>query len=291
MSPCIRVVLALALVLGASSARAQEDDRLRWAPEWNRVHPAAYTVVGSVTAFALVFDNLYEGAPEARLRGPTFLDRPVRAALMAESDEGREIAGQLSDALLAVMIAWPLIDSAIVVGIADTNSDVFWQLTWIAAESYALELLINTLFKQLVARERPHGSRCTLEDRLEDPARCGPDGRLRSFYSGHSSISFSAAGQVCVTHLHLPVYGSRAADIVACGAALLLASTISTLRIVADRHYVTDVLVGAAVGFATGFLLPYLLHYHQWGSEGPAPDPSMAAPLAIPPVLGWGGSF
>jgi membrane-associated phospholipid phosphatase len=285
--------LVLCLALAASSARAQDHEhRLRWSDDWARVHPAAYAITGAMGGASLMFDGLYEGGAEAQLRGPTFIDQPVRDALMASTDEGREIAGMVSDVLLGVMIAWPLVDALVVAGLGDLNPDVAWQLTWIAAESYAVEMLINTIFKQLVARERPHGSRCTLEDRLENPGRCGPSGRLRSFYSGHSSFSFSAAGQVCVHHTHLPLYGSDAADAFACGAALLVASTVATLRMIADRHYVTDVLVGAVVGLSSGFLLPYLLHY-QWDPGDPEPpDVVMATrPLSAPVMLGWSGTF
>lgn len=289
MKRALAMVLVLALPI---SARADEDDRLRWSPSWARVHPASYAITGAVGAFTLVFDHLYDGGPEAQLRGPTIFDEPVRDALMAPTDEGRELAGRVSDVLLAMLIAWPLFDATVVVGIADTNSDVFAQLASITAESYAAEMLINTLFKQLVARERPHGQRCTLEDRLENPRRCGPTGRLRSFYSGHSSFSFSAAGQVCVTHAHLPLYGSDAADAFACGSALVLAATVALLRVVADRHYITDVLVGALVGLGTGFLLPYLLHYQWDPRDEPPPDVRVSAsfPLAAP-ALGYAGRF
>lgn len=288
----MRVLLVVCLVVSASTAHAQDDDdRLRWSPHWARVHPASYAITGAMAGFALIFDHVYDSGPEAQLRGPTAIDAPVRNALMASTDEGRRVAGLVSDILLATMISWPLFDAAVVAGIGDTNPDVFWQLTWIAAESYALEFLINTLFKELVARERPLGSRCTLEDRLEDPKRCGPTGRLRSFYSGHTSFAFSAAGQVCVTHAHLPLYESGAADGVACGAALLVASTVAILRIVGDYHYLTDVLVGAAVGFMTGFLLPFFLHY-QWDPSGeppPRPVVPVHAEVSVPAMIGWGG--
>lgn len=286
----MRVCALLALLFATGTACAQDaDDRLEWSPHWARVHPAAYATVGGLSAFALIFDHLYDGGPEAQLRGPTIIDSPVRRALMATTDEGRRLASTISDALLVTLISWPLFDAAVVAGIADTNSDVFWQLTWIAAESYSLELLINTVMKQLVARERPHGSRCTLEDRLEDPVRCGPSGRLRSFYSGHSSFSFSAAGLVCVTHTHLPLYGNDIADGVACGVALALATTVATLRIVADRHYLTDVLVGALVGLTTGLVMPYLLHF-VWD---PSPDVgTVSVPVAsAPPTFSIGGVF
>lgn len=290
-----RAVAVLCVALLANTGHAQDrDGRLQWSPDWARVHPASYAITTAVASSSLIFDHLYESGPEAQLRGPTVIDAPVRAALMATSDEGRDLAGTISDILLGTMLAWPVLDALVVAGIVDTNPDVAWQLTWITAESYALEMLVNTLFKQLVARERPFGSRCTLEDRFENPGRCGPSGRLRSFYSGHSSFSFSAAGQVCVTHLHLPLYGSDVADGIACGAALAIASTVAILRVVGDYHYLTDILVGAAVGFTTGFLMPYLLHY-QWnpGSEEVRSDVTTLgrAPLSAPIMIGWSGAF
>lgn len=288
------LTLALCLGLAASSARAQDDEhRLRWEARWARVHPASYAITGALGGASLIFDGLYLGGTEAQLRGANVIDGPVRDALMANTDEGREIAAKISDVLLGTLLAWPIFDAAVIAGIADTNSDVFWQLTWIAAESYALEMLINTVFKQLVARERPHGSRCTLEDRLENPGRCGPTGRLRSFYSGHASFAFSAAGQVCVHHTHLPLYGNEIADGFACGGALLMATAVATLRMIADRHYLTDVLMGAVLGLSTGFLMPYLLHY-QWDTrDGTRPDVVVPAraPLSAPIMLGWSGTF
>lgn len=289
-----RSLVVLLILLAPLSARAEEgEDRLRWSPGWARVHPASYVVVGAFAGFSLMFDHLYEGGPEAQLRGPTVIDEPVRDALMASSDEGRELASLVSDVLLGTLILWPLFDALVIAGIADTNSDVAFQLTSMAAESFAVELLINTLLKQLVARERPHGFRCTLEDRLEHPELCGPGARLRSFYSGHSSFAFSGAGQVCVNHAHLPLYGSDVADALACGAAVLFAATAAVLRVVADRHYLTDVLVGAVVGLSTGFLLPYLLHYQWDPRDERAPDLAVDARAALgaAPLFGWAGTI
>jgi hypothetical protein len=287
----LAITLLSAPALVASPASAQAE--VRWSEEWARVHPAAYAVTGLAVGGALFFDFLVDPGPEALLRGPGFIDAPWRTRLMAQNQEDRERAATLSDVLLGVMLAWPFFDSIVVAGIGHQSTDVLWQMSMINAESYAADLLINTLFKQLVARERPHGARCTLEERLEDPRRCGPGGRLRSFYSGHSSASFNAAGLVCVHHLHLPLYGGGAPDYFACGTALLTAAIVATLRVVADRHYVSDVLTGAVVGFATGFLLPYLLHY-QWDPRPhvPAEPPGhTAGPLTFSPSFAWGGPF
>lgn len=291
-TPRASVLLSVALLGAAGTAAAQGVPRLEWDPEWDRVHPASYAVMGAAVAAALVLDHAFEPGVEALVRGPEVFDAPLRARLMSPSEAGREAAAALSDVLLGALLLWPVVDAVAVAGIADRNADVLWQLSSIAAESYAADLLISTIFKQFVARERPHGVRCTLEDRLEDPRRCGPGGRLRSFYSGHSSAAFNAAGVTCVSHLQVPLYGSLAADYAACGVALLSATLVATLRVVADRHYATDVVVGALLGLTTGFLMPYLLYFHQWGATEEAG--SAAAGLAWPPAgstLGFSGAF
>ena len=40
----------------------------------------------------------------------------------------------------------------------------------------------------------------------------------------------------------------------------VIAFTVSYLRIAADRHYFTDVTVGAALGIGTGIAIPLLFH-------------------------------
>ncbi len=287
-----RALVVGALLLIAPPARAQDLEPLQWSPHWARVHPASYAVTGAAIGSALFMEYLWRSGPEARVRGFVLFDEPVHDALMAGDREGRERAATVSDVLLGAMLAWPIVDSLAVAGLVYQSSDVAWQLTMITAESYAANFLIGTLVKHLVGRERPHGMRCTLEDRLEDPARCGPEGRLRSFLSGHSSSAFDAAGLVCVNHAYLPLYGGGAGDYVACGAALLTASIIATLRIIADRHYATDVIAGALLGLATGFLLPFLLHY-QWDPSDHHPPTigATAIGLTSAPIVSLGGSF
>jgi hypothetical protein len=47
--------------------------------------------------------------------------------------------------------------------------------------------------------------------------------------------------------------------------ALLLASATGVLRIAADDHYASDVIVGALVGIAAGYLFPKLAYYRPEG--------------------------
>ena len=59
---------------------------------------------------------------------------------------------------------------------------------------------------------------------------------------------------------------------------LPFAITTAVLRMVADKHYLTDVLVGAAVGTLFGIGLPLLLH-----NESPA---APASSLQLSPTPG-----
>jgi membrane-associated phospholipid phosphatase len=60
------------------------------------------------------------------------------------------------------------------------------------------------------------------------------------------------------------------------GSGLLLASTIGYLRIAADKHYLSDVLVGASVGSLVGFAVPFFFHRKSASTE-----PTKMAPSAI----------
>jgi hypothetical protein len=53
-------------------------------------------------------------------------------------------------------------------------------------------------------------------------------------------------------------------DAVSCAGGYAVAATTATLRMVADVHYASDVLLGATVGTLVGYGVP-LLHYHVLG--------------------------
>ena len=68
-------------------------------------------------------------------------------------------------------------------------------------------------------------------------------------------------------------------------AGLPLAALTGYLRIAADRHYLSDVLVGAGAGTLFGTLVPRLLH-----SPGAAATPQQRGPARLP-ALTFGGRF
>jgi membrane-associated phospholipid phosphatase len=110
----------------------------------------------------------------------------------------------------------------------------------------------------LTARARPSYEECQ-RDPTFDPL-CGA-GSTASFWSGHTAQAFTAAGLSCAHHAYVKLYGGGAADTLACAGAITLGAATGSLRVIGDRHYVSDVFVGALVGFGFGYGMPTLLHY------------------------------
>jgi membrane-associated phospholipid phosphatase len=145
-----------------------------------------------------------------------------------------------------------------------------WVDLLIVAEAATLAANLNQLVKYTVGRQRPfvHYRNYPEPDRAPDP-----DDNV-SFYSGHASLTFSlatAAGTVS------SMRGYKSAPWV-WGIGLGLASTVAYLRVAGDKHYLTDVLVGAAAGSALGIAIPRWLH----GRE----EKGSTSGLTAVPVLG-----
>ena len=72
------------------------------------------------------------------------------------------------------------------------------------------------------------------------------------------------------------------------GAGAALATVTGYLRIAADKHYFSDVLVGAVVGSAIGIGVPLLFHGRERFEAGTTANGAIAAPLQI---MSYGGTF
>jgi membrane-associated phospholipid phosphatase len=145
----------------------------------------------------------------------------------------------------------------------------------IVAEAAALAMTLNQATKLAVGRARPF---VRFQNWAEADRAADADDDL-SFFSGHATFTFAvAAAAGTVSDLR----GYRSAPWV-WAAGLGLAATTGYLRIAADKHYLSDVLVGAAVGAAAGVALPRLLHPRE-GSREAARTPSArvtALPLGV----------
>ena len=113
----------------------------------------------------------------------------------------------------------------------------------IRAEILALNGMLSQTVKFAVGRQRPYSYF------NEAPRRKGGDEYL-SFYSGHSSTSFAIATSTAYLL-------SDAKDNNLWWLVLIPAATTGWLRIAADKHYFTDVVVGAFVGSAIGYFIAH----------------------------------
>lgn len=228
---------------------------------------AATLALGSAS---LLVPSWVESPQQARWRGPVLFDASARGVLRLGSAKSRGTAATLSDALVyATLVHNVWVDDIVVVAGGDHNPDVAWQLLVIDAEAHALSLLVTSATKHLVARERPCRDRCDGGSQYS-PDSAEPATHV-SFYSGHASLTSTSAGLVCAHHEHLPLYGGGVADLAACLGSISVAMSTAALRVAADKHWVSDVLVGQMTGLAIGYGLPTLLFYR---------DPQRPASLA-----------
>jgi membrane-associated phospholipid phosphatase len=261
---------AISLTAQAAPVRAQPPDsppaeRLEWDPESSRFGRGDFATLSLLTATSLSwwhFDAPHGDAPDLRGRPARLrLDAGIRAALRPQHPRGRSAANLASDLMLVALVLWPLAaDTAVARWSSVGSSDVAEQLVFIDLLSFTATATAVLVTKSLVRRARPYVVDCHAHpDRGE--RHCTLRGRYHSFFSGHAAHAFTAASLVCLHHAQLPLYRHDAADAAACGGALLLASTVALLRVVADQHHFTDVVFGALVGFLSGFVMPRLVHY------------------------------
>jgi membrane-associated phospholipid phosphatase len=291
----------LALTLFAGFAEAQTSDaqgsskresrapaphRLNW--QWHRFNAVDYVSTAVFGAAYLYVEFATKTPRDPNWTGGILFDDAFRDASVSSRADTRNFAGALSDWFTLAPQIHVVIDSTAVPLADNWNVDVAWQMMVINLQAQAVTGFITRSGHHFIARQRPD----------VEPCRADPDysekcfgGSNASFPSGHVSGAAVGAGLVCTHHAFLPLYGRSLGGVIACGVDVAMTATSGVLRMVADRHYISDVIVGAAVGFGAGVGLPVLLHYR----ERPAPAQRSAyrvrwtlAPLAHPDAPGLG---
>ncbi|NUQ76583.1 MAG: phosphatase PAP2 family protein [Polyangiaceae bacterium] len=180
-----------------------------------------------------------------------------------------ELANGISDGLGYVVSPGGSIGSLALVAGLDGRLEDTAANTLVVMESAFIAGIIAQLFKFTVGRERPF---VHVLGRTEKSFTKKPQDNNVSFFSAHANFAFALAvssGMVATLRDY------RGAPWV-WGSGLLLASTIGYLRVAADRHYLSDVLVGAAMGSIVGFSVPFFFH-----RKSAAPEATKMAPSAI----------
>ncbi len=114
-------------------------------------------------------------------------------------------------------------------------------------------LAVSQTVKFLAGRARPYSVDASVE--LLSEGRDPADANL-SFFSGHTTFSVGlavSAGVIATLRGHRFAWLTWAVG-------LPLALTTATLRLAADKHWLSDVLVGTVVGAAFSVAIPLLFH-------------------------------
>lgn len=193
--------------------------------------------------------------PETRwTRGNSF-DNGIRGGLRSGSRSGRLRASRTTDAMLGVAAGLiPL--ASIGKTLLERDCDEAYDMTTDWFESISLTVFLTQTIKNVAGRERPLGREC--RGTKQQGKGCG-GGLKQSFFSGHASMAAAGAGLSCSYAVKRKTWGdglvARATPcVLGVGAAL----ATGLLRVVADKHWGTDVMVGLAVGAAVGY-------FDTWG--------------------------
>lgn len=268
------VVALLAGIVGASrSARAEtsfaKPGKVEWKDgRWDRFTPAEGALVTLVTVGGIALDARLPDpfTPKLDFEVP-LLDPGVRGLLRARTAESQELWAKWSDIGYRTMGLFPIIVDAGVVALGvHRNVDVAAQLFLIDYEAFSLAALSQQMTSRLTSRPRPFRQDCA-DDGKSTRYECGNLRDVRSFYAGHASAAFTAAGLTCLHHQHIPLWGGGAPDAWACVWALSMASFTALSRVTSDEHWASDTIVGVGTGWFFGYLMPKWLHYGSGSSR------------------------
>lgn len=146
-----------------------------------------------------------------------------------------------------------------------------------AAEALVLSAAATEVVKGVAGRNRPYLTRADGDDFLFMNGFTG--GGFTSFPSGHTSAAFSLAAVVDEEgSIHWP-HAARIVTPVTYG----LASLVGLSRIYKDRHWMSDVAVGALVGEYSGLIVERFNRRHPHN-----PLERWLAPSAVVPVRDTG---
>jgi membrane-associated phospholipid phosphatase len=239
-----------ALLLATSHAGAQSRE-LRWDPPVD----LAVTFVGGAVWIASIAMQ-HQLAPAACGWCSTdALDDGARRTLLWRDPPVANDVSNVSAFIFAPTAAFGLDALA---AFHDGARRGFGLDALLITEATVLALDVNELTKLVVARERPYVQALALDEHGQRPITEDDD---VSFFSGHTTGVFALAAS---TGTVATMRGYRWAPIPWIAGGVLAAGT-GYLRIAADKHWLTDVLVGMIVGVGIGIAVPAIFHSPSGG--------------------------
>ena len=197
------------------------------------------------------------GSPTREWSGTNGFDTESRDGFRLGSTTARQDAGLASDFGLAFSVALLPMASIGSKFARDHDCVETWDMFTDAVESIGLTIFITEAVKLIAGRERPFTEECDSSPPRD--AGCGSEDRHRSFFSGHASLAAAGAGLSCSYAFNRDAWGSsRTAKVAPCALGIVAAFATGALRVAADKHWTSDVLMGFAVGAVVGY-------FDTWG--------------------------
>lgn len=187
---------------------------------------------------------------ESAIQEPPGFDLGARRVLRWEN---YSLARKLSDVLL-----FSLMSSAVftpLLGQWDVDESTMSGLV-VGTEALLTTSLLTEVVKQLTGRQRPNEYYATDPEEPEAFlfSEGGQEYSNRSFFSGHASIAFASATMVTAFAYEYDWLDDDWRWIIP-ATAYSAATVTAWMRVAGDRHWLSDVVVGAFVGTGTAYLV------------------------------------
>jgi membrane-associated phospholipid phosphatase len=258
-----------------------------WSDEWARPGWFEAALAGTLFAGGAAIQFGIGPPDDPGWIGPVLADGFIRDSLLADTPDRELLAAQASDYLLFATIGAPLLLQPGLIWNSTGDGTTAGRMALINAQSPGITFFTTVVLKHTVGRQRPAVGVCW--DNPDASESCSERDRL-SFPSGHTSMAFAGAGLVCLNHEVMRPFGN-AWDQVACYTAMGAATATGVFRMVANKHFMTDVVVGAALGLTAGYLLPKWLYFGFGDSSGVLSDHDAAISPSVGEVNGVNFSF
>lgn len=272
-------VIALGFVCAAMGGAAADPSERTDRDRFYQMVPVS---IGGAVYLALEFGLKDAITPQTcRWCASNWLDTGARTRLKWENVR---LANSLSN--LTGYVGNPLLATGLLVLTTYEDADLrrWYDDTVPVLQAGIATGMLNQLFKVIAGRRRPFA---TFDGEV---IRAHNDFHT-SFFSGHTALAFAmttSSGMVA------SLRGYRTAPALWIGG-LALATTTGYLRVAADAHYLTDVVVGAVVGAAVGVAIPLLFHRDVLTDETATPRRATPAQrdghARAPVILSFGGAF
>lgn len=240
-----RVLTIVALIAGSVAPSVGEPSQQSRARRRNLAITGAtgFAYALSETAFK------YSFSPDhCRWCTPPSIDVGARNAFVWSDVHDARIASDIVGHIVVPVFAIGAVNLTLVG--QDPGMGEVLDVTLPVLESAFASQLVTYAAKGAFGRERP-------DRNFDRPGSSGAEDRNVSFWSGHTALTFAlAASAGTVASLRR----SRSAPII-WGIGLTLATTTGYLRMAGDKHYLTDVAMGAGIGLGLGMLIPRLMHH------------------------------